>query len=120
MASDAQPTLRFFVLRDGMHGPNDTKFDKVEPANRADAPRCPQCGGPIGMLTWLPPYRVELELYGKELGDFVEGPGYDFLISERFAEAFRAEGLTGLLGFHHAEVVRVRKMRRDDPNFAVR
>jgi hypothetical protein len=64
MASDAEST---------------TKFDKVEPANRADAPRCPQCGGAIGMLT-----------------------------------------LTGLLGFHPAEMVRVRKMRRDDPNFAVR
>jgi hypothetical protein len=60
------------------------------------------------MLTWLPPYRGELRLRGEDLGDFVEGHGYDFLISERFAEAFRKEGLTGLLGFHPVEVVRVR------------
>ncbi|MFL5346462.1 MAG: hypothetical protein ACJ8AT_16875 [Hyalangium sp.] len=59
-----------------------------------------------------PPYRTELELYGKDFGDFVESPGYDLLISERFAEAFRAEGLTGLLGFHPVELERVRKMRR--------
>ncbi|MFL5348174.1 MAG: hypothetical protein ACJ8AT_25555 [Hyalangium sp.] len=64
------------------------------------------------MLTWLPPYRVELELYGQGGGDFVEGPGYDALISERFAQAFQAEGLTGLLGFHPVEVVRVRRRRK--------
>lgn len=52
------------------------------------------------MKIWLPPYCVELEPHGKELGDCVEGPGYDLLISERFAESFRAEALTGLLGFH--------------------
>ena len=64
------------------------------------------------MRTWLPPYRVELELYGQGLGDFVEGPGQYVLISERVAEAFRAEGLTGLLGFHPVEVVRVRRKRK--------
>ena len=46
------------------------------------------------------------------LGDFVEGPGDDVLVSERMAEAFRAEGLTGLLGFHPVEVVRVRRKRK--------
>ena len=66
----------------------------------------------MGMLTWLPPYHGVLELYGASLGDFVETTGYDFLISERLAEAFRAEGLTGLLGFHPVEVVRVRRRRK--------
>ncbi|MBN1204401.1 MAG: hypothetical protein JXB05_05710, partial [Myxococcaceae bacterium] len=64
------------------------------------------------MLTWLPPYRVELELYGQELGDFVRGPGSSFLVSERMASAFQAEGLTGLLDFHPAEVLRVRRKRK--------
>ena len=64
------------------------------------------------MKVWLPPYRVELELYGQGLGDFVEGPGSDFLISERMAEAFRADGLTGVLSFHPVEVVRVRRKRK--------
>jgi hypothetical protein len=64
------------------------------------------------MLTWLPPYRVELELYGQGLGDFAEGPGYEVLISERMAEAVRTEGLTGLLGFHPVEVVRARRKRK--------
>jgi hypothetical protein len=112
MASEALREPRFFTLDDDMWGAYDTKFSKVEPVNRGDAPSCPQCGATIGMLTWLPPYRGELELHGAALGDFVDGPGYDFLISERVAEAFRAEGLTGLLGFHPVEVVRVRRRRK--------
>ncbi len=114
MASDV-PASRFFVLEDGMFGPYDTKFSKTEPINRGEPPRCPQCGEHMGMLTWLPPYRVELELYGAGPGDFVEGPGYDALISQRVAEAYRAEGLTGLLGFNPVEVVRVRRKRKGPP-----
>jgi hypothetical protein len=53
-----------------------------------------------------------LELHGGKFGDFVEASGYDFLVSERLAEAFRAEGLTGLLGFHPVEVLGVRKKRK--------
>jgi hypothetical protein len=61
------------------------------------------------MRTWLPSYRVELDLYGQRLGDFVTGPGNSFLLSERMAKAFQGEGLTGLSGFNLAEVVRVRR-----------
>jgi hypothetical protein len=60
------------------------------------------------MLVWLPPYRVEIEIGGKAgPGDFIKGPGFDLLVSERFADAFRKEGLTGLLGFDPVEVVQV-------------
>ncbi len=112
MASDLPPDPRFFVLEAEVWGPQDTQCDTVEPENRGDAPHCPQCGDPIGMMTWLPPCRVELELYGQGPGDFMEGPGYEVLISERMAEAIRAEGLTGLSGFHPVEVVRVRRKRK--------
>ncbi len=112
MASEAHPVSRFFVLEDVMDGPHDTQFDKVEPVNRGEAPLCPRCQGALGFLTWLPPFRIELELYGQHLGDFVTGPGNSFLISERMAEVFKVEGLTGLLGFHPAEVVRMRSKRK--------
>jgi hypothetical protein len=58
------------------------------------------------------PHRVELELHGEELGDFIKSSAYDLLISEWFAEAFRAEGLTGLELFHPAEVLRVRARKK--------
>jgi hypothetical protein len=109
MASDLPPEPRFFVLEADVWGPHDTQFDTVDPDNLGDPPPCPKCGKTIGMLTWLPPYRAELELYGRGFGDFVEGHSYEVLVSERMAKAFRVEGLTGLLGFHLVEVVRVRR-----------
>ncbi|ATB29100.1 hypothetical protein [Melittangium boletus] len=113
MGSDTSTSPRFFVLEEGIHGSRyDADLDKAEPINRADAPRCPRCDGFVGMLKWLPPYRVKLELHGEELGDFIETSSYEFLISERFAEAFRAEGLTGLEGFHPVEVLQVRRMTK--------
>ena len=113
MASEVPLSPRFLVLEGDMFGPHDTKFDTVGPVSFGGAPRCPRCDAPLGMRTWLPPYRVVLELYGRGLGDFVEGPGGNsFLISERMADLFRAEGLTGLLGFDPVEVVRVRRKRK--------
>jgi hypothetical protein len=113
MASDAAALPRFFVLTKGDLGSRyDVDVEEVEPVNCGEAPRCPQCGTFVGLLQWLPPYRVKLELYGQELGDFIKRSTHAFLISERFAEAFRAEGLTGLEGFHPVEVVRVRSRRK--------
>ncbi len=56
-----------------------------------DAKRCQECGGVVGMRTWLPPYRVEPRLNGAAPGDFIQssGAGSDLIISERFADAFR-------------------------------
>ncbi|ATB30254.1 hypothetical protein MEBOL_003714 [Melittangium boletus DSM 14713] len=78
----------------------------------------------MGMLTWLPPYRVDLILHGEEYGDLVRIAGDDVLLSERFANAFREEGLTGLDGFHPVEVRRVRRERKGPkpshvPNYVV-
>lgn len=113
MASEERQRPRFFVLEQDLFGLHDTKFDTVGTVTFGDAPRCPRCGDPLGMRTWQPPYRVNLELYGQALADFVDGPGGNsFLVSERMADAFRAEGLTGLLGFHPAEVVRVQRKRK--------
>ncbi|MGZ3459340.1 MAG: hypothetical protein ACXU86_12655 [Archangium sp.] len=110
MASESPGSPRFFVLKDGYRGEHDTEFTCIDD-NVGEASQCPRCGRFFGALPWLPPYRVSLNLYGKELGDFVRGFA-DALISERFAEAFRAEGLTGFEGFHPVEVVRVRRQRR--------
>lgn len=112
MALDLNPDPRFFVLKADVWGTYDTQSEGAEPVRYGPAPRCLRCHEPIGMKEWLPPYRVTLELHGQELGDFIEGPGNSVLLSERMAEAFRAEGLTGLLGSHTVEVVRVRRKRK--------
>ena len=117
MASESTVSQRFFVLETG--GPSsryDVDVDKTEPVNRGEPPRCPKCGGIIGLLTWLPPFRAELELYGDGVGDYIRGMGYERLISERFADAFREAGLTGLNGFHPVDISRVRFMRKRSRN----
>jgi hypothetical protein len=71
-----------------------------------DAPRCPRCGGPIGMRPGLPPIRIELETWGKRFGDVAIDAGNEVLVSERFKDAFQSVGLTGLSPFMPAEVVK--------------
>lgn len=119
MASDLPPEPRFFALEADVWGPHDTQFDTVEPVNLGDPPPCPRCNDSLGMLPWLPPYRAELELHGRGLGDFARGPGDEVLVSERMVEAFRSEGLTGLLGLHPVEVLRVRRKRKGPAPAAV-
>ncbi|MFY0565888.1 imm11 family protein [Archangium lansingense] len=112
MAINPSPAPRFFVLDHEMWGAHDTTFSSVSPTNVGEAPRCPRCNDIIGMLPWLPPYRGEVTLHGGAFGDFIKPAGYEVLISERMAEAFRADGLTGLQGFHPVDVLRVRGRRK--------
>ena len=113
MSADSPTAPRFFVLEEGVVGSRyDVDVDQLEPLNLGDGARCPQCGYPIGMLTWLPPHRVGLVMHGQELGDYMEVAGEDLLLSERFVQAYREEGLTGLEGFHPVEVVRVHREQR--------
>ncbi|WP_239470300.1 imm11 family protein [Archangium violaceum] len=113
MGSESPTTPRFFVLEKGLLGSRyDVEVDEFEPVNHGEAARCPRCNGAIGMRPWLPPHRAGLVLHGEELGDFIKVSGHDLLVSERLAQAFRAEGLTGLDGFHPVEVVRVHRKRR--------
>lgn len=110
MPSETPHPPRFFVLNAEDNGSRyDVEADKVEPINRGEAARCARCGGFVGMLTWLPPYRVDLILHGEAPGDCIRLVGDDLLLSERFANAFRQEELTGLSGFHPVEVRRVRR-----------
>jgi hypothetical protein len=112
MVPKSPDSPRFFVLEEGfVWSRYDVDADEVDPIHFGDAPLCPRCGHPVGMLTWLPPHRIELVLHGEEFGDFIECSGNDLLVSERFAQAFREEGLTGLEGFHPVEVAQVRRER---------
>jgi hypothetical protein len=92
-------------------GEHDVEFGAIGD-ERGPAKRCPQCGDLVGSLTWPPPYRGELELYGKDYSDLVEGPSDGLVATERFVRDFKSEGLTGLSGFHPVEVTRVRRGRR--------
>jgi len=110
-SNTASPRMRFFVLEKLNDGVHATEFSTVN-LQVGPAARCPRCGDIVSALTWLPPYQGELELHGKDFGDLVEGAGGDLLVTEQFAAAFTAEGLTGLSGFHPVEVLRVKRRGR--------
>jgi hypothetical protein len=114
MASEVSSPPRFFVLKKLREGQHDTEFSRIGD-HVGPALRCPQCKEAVGSLTWQPPFQGELELYGRDFGDLMHGPGGGLLVTERFAEAFKTEGLTGLSGFQPVEILRVRRKRRSPP-----
>jgi len=50
-----------------------TDFVQADPVNVGVALRCSVCNRFITGLPWLPPYRAELEFWGKEAGDSPSG-----------------------------------------------
>jgi hypothetical protein len=58
------------------------------------------------MLTWLPPYQVELKPWGQRWGD-VTRMGNDLVVSDRFKNAFAEASLKGIERLDPVEVVKV-------------
>lgn len=113
--------MRFFVceLKPGIaHG--ETEFYEEQPSQTGEAPKCRECSKYIGALPWLPPYRVELELWDRVFGDVAFGPGDELLVSERFKTLWHERGLIGLEGFHPVEIVKVKRHKRRKPDLAER
>jgi hypothetical protein len=108
--------MHFFALDTSADGEAETCFENEKGYNQGDAELCPVCGAAIGMLAWLPPLRVTLQLYGKELGDFAFGSGGDdFLVSPAFRDVYYRYGLSGLAGFDPVEVLKVKSRRKNLP-----
>lgn len=111
----------FFILEEPKPGsPQDkahgTRALAEAGFNVGPAPVCPACSRFIGLLRWLPPFRVELETWGREFGDVMH-IGDNLLVSERFKEVYTDAGLTGLLGFEAVTVIKVNRHRKtvDEP-----
>jgi hypothetical protein len=105
--------MQFYSLDEPIEGDADTWADEEYDYNQGDAARCPACGSAVSMLPWLPPLRVVLQLYGNMFGDFVflHG-GADFLVSQKFRDAYYQHGLTGLLGFDPVQVIMAKSRRK--------
>jgi hypothetical protein len=108
--------MQFYVLKN----PEDNKlaltdFIPLEPHNIGEAPLCTTCGKALGMLPWLPPYRVEIEFWGKEAGDIAFGPGNELLISEKFKLSYERHKLGGLSNFAPVLVVKVKNRSKKSP-----
>lgn len=105
--------MQFYELNMSPRGAADTCAEEEDGSPRGEAEVCLACGRAVGMLAWLPPFLVVLKLYGKTFGDFVfMGATDDILVSEKFRDVYRTNGLTGLVGFDPVEVVRVKSRRK--------
>lgn len=107
----------FYVLKSPRaDSPEDkeagTEFFHEEGYNRGEPPRCEVCGQFTRMLRWLPPYRAELEVWGRHFGDLVFGSADDLLVSQRFKELYEQSGLTGLGVMEPVEIIKVARRRR--------
>ena len=86
-----------------------TSCVKADPVKVGLAPRCPVCDGFVGMLEWLPPWRVELATEGRVYGDIVGMDPPNLLVSERFRRLWEASGMRGVgVSDDEVDVVSVR------------
>lgn len=117
--------VRFFILELSPKGDGEEARTDVLPEvgfKVGEAPRCPACGRFIGMLTWLPPYRVQLDSWGQQFGDVAFGASSEwFLVSDRFRTIYVESGLKGLSGFDPVEVMKItrhnKKLRGNPPQY---
>jgi hypothetical protein len=107
--------MKFYVLNDPEVEEGQeprlavTDFVPADPMNVGDALLCPVCGGPVSMLPWLPPYRAELQFWGREAGDIAISFGSsEIVLSDRFRRLWEEARLVGLSAFERVEVVKTR------------
>lgn len=110
--------MTFYVLSTPRAGSAEERLSGTEVKlasgfRTGEAPVCSTCGKFTGLRPWLPPYRVEIDAWGKRFGDIAfSNVGDDIFVSPRFTEAWQREGLTGLSGFERVEIVKVRRHSR--------
>jgi hypothetical protein len=109
----------FYVLEEPRPGSREddiggTRASRAKGFQVGDAPKCPRCGRFIGMLTWLPPFRVEIETWGRQFGDVIKVGGCDLLVSSCFRQQYEMHRLKGLLNFYPVEIVKVKRHQRLD------
>ncbi|MDR2171941.1 MAG: hypothetical protein LBP59_17490 [Planctomycetaceae bacterium] len=85
------------------HGYAETEW-LTATRNYGDAPLCPQCGESFGKMEWLPPYKIELEMFTKQYGNVVMGSS-GIIVDDYFKDCFEKTDLTGLEIIDKVEVV---------------
>lgn len=88
--------MQYYVLTNDLF--DDSQFAYGEHRNLAyntgNSRICEECGNPISMLEWLPPYDINVSK--KILGDFILGTYTGFVVSKRFKAEFEHSNLKGL------------------------
>ena len=92
--------MTMWVLRRPASDEGWLEYATTAQSTVGEAPQCPVCGRYTGVLRWHPPFRVELEGYGRHWPDVGFGNTNDLLISQRAIEDWNLTSLKGpeLLG----------------------
>lgn len=103
--------MKFYRLKQPKINSVEDRFARIdslkeEGFNVGDCVRCPSCNRPLSMLRWLPPYRIELETWGKHYGD-VADISNEIIVSERFMQVFTDNGLKGLVDVEPVEIIKL-------------
>jgi hypothetical protein len=109
--------MKFYVLTNSVEKVAcETDFSYLKPHENGPAPHCPKCNRTIGMLTSLPPYNIELELWDKGFGDIAFGPNYHLLVSEKFKTLWQEQGLAGLEEFSPVSITKIIRHKKFNSN----
>jgi len=109
--------LSFHVLEAGIGSEYETGCDpSYTDAGLGKAPRCPNCGEVVGGRVWLPPRTAVVRRYGKAFGDVAFGL-VEFLVSDRFRDAWDKERLKGIVGFAEIEATLRPKPKGDTQRY---
>lgn len=96
--------MSYFVLINSRF--RDTSFAYGEERqidyNTGSSQFCSECGNPISMLEWLPPFDVTVSK--KTLGDFIFGTYVGLIISERVKDLFSESDLRGMFRFRSVDL----------------
>jgi hypothetical protein len=109
----------FYVLVSRLEGEAVTEFLFGKNTQFGEAPICSQCGRFLGGRDWLPPYEVDIECFGKRVGDLAFGSDL-FLVSPRFKDVYVDAKLKGLSGFHPVQILSFKngeKMVGEKPDY---
>jgi hypothetical protein len=109
---------QFYVLKDPKSNETEyvTDFLKDDSCERGDpVERCSACNRTLGPKIWIPPFRAEIELWGKGFGDIAFGAGNNLLVSENFKSAFLKSNLRGISEFAPVEIVKISHRKKKNP-----
>jgi hypothetical protein len=95
---------KYFVLESGdglLFGEKWSYAEMLPPINLGESERCPKCGAAVSDQKWEPPHRVKMSTDEQEKwGDLLWGVGFRLIVTRRFLNIFKNEGLKGITKVH--------------------
>lgn len=93
-----------------------TRATQTKGARLGPGPKCPVCERPLGSLTLPPPYRVEIETWGRDFGDIMYYGNHTLIVSDVARRVFEQHQFRLPANLEEVTVEKVRKHRKVSGN----